>query len=214
MPATGAPTIGGVLAIGGHGAALPAAGEPVADHVFGSVSDLVLELTAIVWDESAGAYALRTFARDEPDTAALLVSLGRTFVTDVTLRASEGQNLRCQSFVDVPVSELFAPPGSVGRTFESYVAQAGRVEAIWYPFTNEPWLKVWSVSPDRPAPSRPVSGAYNYPFSDLIPLPVAALASRSFSATHKLRPSSGPSSTRSPQPACWRRTPPTFGGPL
>jgi FAD/FMN-containing dehydrogenase len=176
VPATGAPTIGGVLAIGGHGAALPAAAEPVADHVFGSVSNLVLELTAIVWDKSAGAYVLRSFARDEPDTAALLVSLGRTFITDVTVRASEGQNLRCQSFVDIPVSELFAPPGSVGRTFESYVAQAGRVEAIWYPFTNEPWLKVWSASPDRPAPSRPVSGPYNYPFSDLIPLPVAALA--------------------------------------
>jgi Cholesterol oxidase, substrate-binding len=90
----------------------------------------VLELTAVVWDASAAEYVLRTFRRDEPDTAALLVSLGRTFITDVTLRASEGQNLRCQSFVDVPTSELFATPGSAGRTFESYVAQAGRVEAI------------------------------------------------------------------------------------
>jgi FAD/FMN-containing dehydrogenase len=176
VPATGGPTIGGVLTIGGHGAALPAAGEAVADHVFGSVSNLVLELTAVVWDDIAGRYVLNTFDRSEPDTGAFLVHLGRAFVTDVMLRATQGQNVRCQSSVDVPISELFAPPGSSGRTFESYVDQAGRVEAIWYPFTDKPWLKVWSVASTKPASSRAVTGAYNYPFSDQIPPPVAALA--------------------------------------
>ena len=181
------------LAIGGHGAALPAAGEAVADHVFGSLSNLVLELTAVVWDPVAGRYGLRSFARSDPDTAALLVHLGRTFVTDVTLRASEVQYLRCQSFVDIPASELFAAPGRAGRTFESYVAESGRVETIWFPFTDKPWLKVWSVSPRKPPTSRRVTGPYNYPFSDLIPLPVATLAKQilhgATSAAPAIRPS-------------------------
>jgi hypothetical protein len=76
------------------------------------------------------------------------------------------------------VSELFAAPGSAGRTFERCVADAGRVEAIWYPFTDRPWLKVWSISPRKPPSSRAVTGAYNYPLSDQIPEPVAKLARR------------------------------------
>jgi FAD/FMN-containing dehydrogenase len=37
---------------------------------------------------------------------------------------------------------------------------------------------VWSLSPSRPALSRPVTGPYNYPFSDSLPTPVARLAGR------------------------------------
>ena len=178
-PATGAPTIGGALAIGAHGAAVPAAGEaPAANHTFGSVSNLVVELTAVVWDPDAGRYGLRTFAREEADTKALLVHLGRTFVTDVTLRAGANTNMRCQSFMDIPTAELFAAPGGGGRTFESFLDASGRVEAIWFPFTDTPWLKVWTPSPAKPAASRAVSGPYNYPFSDRIPRPVAKLANR------------------------------------
>jgi Cholesterol oxidase, substrate-binding len=43
------------------------------------------------------------------------------------------------------------------------------VEAIWYPFTDTPWLKVWTVSPRRTPGSRRVRAPYNYPFSDTLP---------------------------------------------
>jgi FAD/FMN-containing dehydrogenase len=46
-PAPGDVTLGGVLAIGGHGTAIPAVGEqPTAGHTFGSLSNLILSLTA------------------------------------------------------------------------------------------------------------------------------------------------------------------------
>ena len=170
VPAPGDATVGGVLAIAGHGTAVPAVGEErVAGHTFGSVSNLVLSVTAVVWSARRRRYVLRRFDRREPGCSALLTHLGRSLVTEVELRTGADQNLRCVSYVDVPAEELFAPPGSrSSRTLDEYVRAAGRVEAIWFPFTTTPWLKVWSVSPRQPASSRHVLTPYNYPFSDNI----------------------------------------------
>jgi FAD/FMN-containing dehydrogenase len=168
-PAPGDLTVGGVLAIDGHGTAIPAHGEHVRrGQGFGSVSNMVLSVTAVVWSERRRRYVLRSFGRDDPACAALLTHLGRMFVTSVTLRAGPLQHLRCVSRTDVPADELFAAPGAPGRTFASFLEASGRVEAIWYPFTDAPWLKVWTVSPERPATSRPVQAPYNYPFSDTL----------------------------------------------
>ena len=100
--------------------------------------------------------------------------------TRVSLRAGADANLRCVSLVDVPAAELFAAPGTPGdpRTFAGYLDQAGRVEAIWFPFTETPWLKVWSVSPTRPAASTAVTGPYNYPFAEGISLETSQLLDR------------------------------------
>ena len=168
-PAPGDITVGGVLAIGGHGTAIPARGEQAArGEAFGSVSNLVLSLTAVVWSERRRRYVLRSFDRDDPACAALLTHLGRTLVTSVTLRAGPLRHLRCVSRTDVPAAELFAAPGSPGRTFAGFLEESGRVEAIWYPFTDAPWLKVWTVSPRLPASSRLVRAPYNYPFADTL----------------------------------------------
>ncbi|OIJ93960.1 cholesterol oxidase substrate-binding domain-containing protein [Streptomyces monashensis] len=178
-PAPGDLTLGGALAIGAHGTAVPADGEhPAPGTTYGSLSNRVLELTAVVWDADRGAYALRTFRRDEADCAALLAHLGRAFVTEVVLRAAPDGNLRCVSRTDVPARELFAAPGSGGRTLERFVHRSGRVEAIWFAFTAFPWLKEWSVAPVRPPGSRHVTSPYNYPFSDSVPTPVADLVGR------------------------------------
>jgi FAD/FMN-containing dehydrogenase len=94
------------------------------------------------------------------------------------LRVGVNTNLRCVSRVDIPAAELFAKPGSEGRTFASFLDESGRAEAIWFAFTEFPWLKVWSVVPTRPLTSRRVTSPYNYPFSDNIPTVVADLAGR------------------------------------
>ncbi|MGW2490932.1 cholesterol oxidase substrate-binding domain-containing protein [Streptomyces sp. NPDC001606] len=181
-PAPGDLTLGGALAIGAHGTAVPAAGEePPPGTAYGSLSNRVLELTAVVWDAAAGAYVLRTFRRGEADTAALLTHLGRSLVTEAVLRVGPDTRLRCVSRTDVPTRELFAAPGSGGRTLESFLHRSGRVEAIWFAFTEHPWLKEWSVAPVRPAGSRHVTSPYNYPFSDSVPTPVADLVGRLFS---------------------------------
>lgn len=83
-PAVGHITIGGVLAVGGHGSSIPAIGEKEpTGFSYGSVSNLVISLTAVVWDPARNSYVLKTFKRSEADTKAFLVNLGRTFITEV-----------------------------------------------------------------------------------------------------------------------------------
>jgi FAD/FMN-containing dehydrogenase len=178
FPAPGDITIGGALTIGAHGAAIPAVGEGrLPGHTYGSLSNLVVSLTAVVFDARHRRYRLRKFDRDHPDCKAFLTHLGRSFVTAVTLRAGVNTNVRCVSSTDISAAELFAPPATAGdRSFGSFMDAAGRVEAIWFPFTEKPWLKVWSVAPVKPAASRAVTAPYNYGFSDHIPAEVSSLA--------------------------------------
>jgi FAD/FMN-containing dehydrogenase len=46
------------------------------------------------------------------------------------------------------------------------VNQSGRIEVIWFPFTANPWLKVWTISPSKPFFSNHVTGPYNYTFAN------------------------------------------------
>jgi FAD/FMN-containing dehydrogenase len=169
-PAPGDLTLGGVLAIDGHGTAVPAVGETLqSGHTFGSVSNLIVSLTAVVWSPAQNAYVLQTFQRGDPDIAAFLVHLGRAFITEATLRVGANVRLRCQSSYTTNVATLFAPPASAGSdSFAALVNQSGRVETIWFPFTTVPWLKVWSVSPSKSWLSREVDSPFNYSFSDSV----------------------------------------------
>ena len=170
IPAPGDITLGGALAINAHGSAIPGSGEtPLAGQTYGSLSNLILSLTAVVWSSAQGQYVLKTFQRGDPDIRAFLSHLGRAFITQVTLQVAASQNLRCQSWVDISAADLFAPPASAGsNSLASYATGAGRVEAIWFPFTATPWLKVWSIAPAKPALSISVSGPYNYSFTNSV----------------------------------------------
>ena len=174
-PAPGDITVGGALAIDGHGTAIPAVGETlIPGHTYGSVSNLILSLTAVVWNAAQGQYVLQSFERD-PGIQPLLTHLGRTFITEVTLQVGANTRLQCQSFVNVPASALFGAPGSSSQTCDRYWEQSGRVETIWFPFTAEPWLKVWTVAPRQPLLSREVDAPYNYVFADVIPQTLSVL---------------------------------------
>jgi FAD/FMN-containing dehydrogenase len=170
IPAPGDITLGGALAINAHGSAIPATGETkLSGQTYGSLSNLVVSLTAVVWNSATSEYVLKTFARSDPDIRAFLAHLGRAFVTEVTLQVAASQNLRCQSWVDVTAADLFAPPASAGSSsLASYANGAGRVEAIWFPFTTTPWLKVWSIAATKPATSVAVTSGYNYSFTNSV----------------------------------------------
>jgi FAD/FMN-containing dehydrogenase len=170
IPAPGDITLGGALAINAHGSAIPGTGEtPLSGQTYGSLSNLILSLTAVVWSPSTSQYVLKTFQRSNPDIRAFLAHLGRAFVTQVTLQVATNQNLRCQSWFDVSAADLFAPPASAGSSsFASYVDGAGRIEAIWFPFTGNPWLKVWSIAPTKPLLSTKVTSPYNYSFTNSV----------------------------------------------
>ncbi|CDG83052.1 cholesterol oxidase substrate-binding domain-containing protein [Janthinobacterium agaricidamnosum] len=176
-PAPGDLTLGGVLAINGHGTAVPALGEQrLPGATYGSLSNLVLSVKAVVYDTASRAYVLKTLVRSEPDIAALLTHVGRALIVEATLQVSQNQRLRCESLFNIPYTEMFAAPGSAGKTFASFLDKSGRAEAIWFPFTTNPWLKVWSVAPTKPFWSRETNVPFNYTFSDNLPAGLSDLA--------------------------------------
>ncbi|MCH2145797.1 MAG: FAD-binding protein [Phycisphaerales bacterium] len=191
-PAPGDLTIGGVLAIGGHGTGVPASGESrQIGQTYGSMSNRVLSITFVAWDEDTDRYVLRTLDRNDPEIDGVLVSLGRTVVTEVTLRVEANENLRCESYMSISADELFAPAGSGGRTFERFLDESGRVEAIWFPFTQNPWLKVWTITPTKPFWAREVESPYNYPFSDNLSDDVVDLINQILDGSPGLTPTFG-----------------------
>ncbi len=176
-PAPGDLTLGGVLAINGHGTCVPAKNEKLTEKgTWGTISNNIISLSAIVWDSAAECYTTKTFQRNDPEIAPFLACLGRTIIYEVTMQVPRNKRLRCQSFVDIPASELFAPKAQTGlRTFSHYLDQCGKAEAIWFPFTDKPWMKIWTETPSYPIVSKPVHSPYNYPFSDRVPVQISDL---------------------------------------
>lgn len=192
-PAPGNLTVGGALAINAHGTAIPSPADDF-DASYGSLSNQILELTAVVTDPGSAnpnQYSLRTFKRGEGDDKALLTHIGRTFVVEAVLQVIDNYNLRCQSFTDISASTLFQAPGSGGAPTNSmidFLNKSGRVEAIWYPFSDNPWLKVWTNSPTSPSSSRKVNEPYNYPFSDNLPVEATDLIKKIIEGASFLTP--------------------------
>lgn len=177
VPAPDSLTVGGVLAINGHGTSVITPPNDAFPIGYGSMSNNIMELTAVVTD-SSDAYVLKTFKRGDAGMDALLTHLGRAMIVEVVLYVIDNYNLRCQSFTDVSAATLFAqqtgstPPA---QSLCDYLQQSGRVEAIWFPFTDNPWLKVWTVAPTKPAGSVETNHPNNYPFSDNVPQEVTGM---------------------------------------
>jgi Cholesterol oxidase, substrate-binding/FAD binding domain len=187
IPAPGNITVGGALAINAHGTAVPTPPNDNFNVPYGTLSNQILAFTAVVtMTPGSNVYTAQTFTRGQGDDKAFLTHCGRAFLLDVTLQVTENYNLRCQSYMNIPSTTLFAQPtggtppsGSVG----DYLNQFGRVEVIWFPSlsilgitpTSYPWLKVWSVAAEKPASSTQVNAPYNYPFSDNLPTAVTDL---------------------------------------
>lgn len=175
IPAPDHLTVGGVLAINGHGTAIPTEAGDHFPTTYGSMSNRILSLTAVVTDPSSkdpNNYQLKTFERGDKDLDAFMTQLGRALVVEATLQVIDNYNMRCLSITNLDKSVLFkepqggvTPPNSCGYFLE----QSGRIEIIWFPFSTNPWLKVWTVAPNKPDSSRLVTGPNNYPFSDNLP---------------------------------------------
>ena len=166
-PAPGQLSVGGVLAIDAHGTGVPYDGSTESSYLAGSLSNLVLSFDAVVWDADKQAYAVTTFSRNHPDADALLAHLGRTIITEVVLQVVPNYYLRCVSHTNIDWQDVFdtnneGSPFSMSNLLDKY----GRVEVIWYPYTEKPWIKYWENTPVKPEKSRQVLGPYNYPFSD------------------------------------------------
>src|SRR5215471_13006192 len=196
-PAPGNLTVGGVLAINAHGTAIPSPADSF-NCSYGSLSNQILSITAVVTDPKSPdptSYSLRTFTRGEGDDAAFLTHLGKAFVVEATLQVIDNYNLRCQSFTSISHTTLFAAPTPSNpappNSMIDFLDKFGRAEAIWYPFSDAPWLKVWSNEPAKPSSSRAVTGPYNYPFSDNLPDWVTTLIKEIASGAGWLTPTLG-----------------------
>jgi len=175
FPAPDHLTVGGVIAINGHGSGVSTPPHDDFPTTYGSMSNRILELTAVVTDPAGAdptAYVLKTFRRGDPETKFFLTQLGCALLVEVTLQVIDNYNLRCVSYTDISKDVLFQEPtGSTPPTNScgEFLNKAGRIEIIWFPFTPYPWLKVWSVEATKPAESRKVDHPNNYPFSDNLP---------------------------------------------
>ncbi|MDO5619409.1 cholesterol oxidase substrate-binding domain-containing protein [Kocuria sp.] len=189
-PAPGDVTVGGILAVNGHGSSTPKSGAAKpAGGTYGTVSNAVVELTAVVWDEDAGRYAQRTFHRADPQIGPLLTHLGRAFVTEVVLSTVANYNLRCRNTTLIPTWELFARPEHAGpRSVSALLNSRGTVGLIWYAMTTFPWVQTWEVSPRKPLTSWPRNSPYNYPFADRLPGDVANAIARVTQESRALTP--------------------------
>lgn len=174
-PAPGNLTVGGVLAINAHGTAVPCPPADAFDASYGSLSNQVVELTLVATDpaDPGTRYAPRTLARGDATTKALLTHAGRALVLEATLQVIDNYNLRCQSITDLPAATIFAAPSPAdpvpANSFGAFLESLGRVEVIWYPFSDNPWLHTWQVAPTCPTGSIPVTTPFHYPFADVVP---------------------------------------------
>src|SRR5207245_3135495 len=101
---------------------------------YGTLSNSILSLTAVVWDSTQNTYALRTFQRSDPAISPLLSHLGRAFITEVTLQVGPVQRMRCQSWYDRQVTDVFAPPASAGSNSSAGLPSGGgRVRGVGSP---------------------------------------------------------------------------------
>ena len=139
-PAPGDLTVGGVLAIDGHGTAVPRTGRDEAGRPHVRLDQ----------QPRAGAHRRRVGQRDVAVRAAHVRAAG-TRGRRAASRTSAGRSSPRSSSRSARTSGCAAragstsrPPrcsrraGSGGRTFASYLTSAGRVEAIWFPFTRQP----------------------------------------------------------------------------
>jgi FAD/FMN-containing dehydrogenase len=174
LPQTTAPgnlTLGGILAIGGHGTIVPS-GTDEAD-LMGCLSNLILAFDAVVTDPSGAdpnAYVVRHFDRADGDASAFLVHLGRAFLTSVTLRVVPNYYLQL-SWQFPSAADLFAPPsaGPPGaQSFAGLLDECGRVEVLWFPYVTQTFVQCNKLQATRI--ERQVDGPYNYPWMNDIPL--------------------------------------------
>lgn len=171
--APGGVSIAGVLAMNAHGAAVPKMGESLQPgHSWGTLSNLILSLTAVAWDESTQQYTLKTYQRNQLEIAPLLTSLSRAFITSVTIQVGPNLKIRLLSRTDLTVDELLAKPEhETENSFSNISNEYGTADILYYPFTaeNRVWLKTWTVTPEKPESSREVfepyvlSGGVNMP---------------------------------------------------
>ncbi|CAL8071544.1 unnamed protein product [Orchesella dallaii] len=196
-PVMGEISIGGVLAVSGHGSGLPtlSSSRAPAGYSSGSLSNLILSFKAVVWDEHKESYVIKKFARAERDSRAFLTHMGRAFLTEVTLLVGPAYKLRCQSLSDLSAEKLLASPDDVNgaksghETFASLVDKYHSVDLSVFPYTDYTLLMACSNrTKNYNNTSRVVNTPYPFSYLENVPRSVTVLLSQFLSGRHYLAP--------------------------
>lgn len=168
LPAPGNLSLGGALAIGAHGTVVPSGVAGENTLLMSCLSNLVTAFDAVVTDPTGSdphTYAIRHFERDETDSAAFLVHLGRAFITSVTLLVEPNYYLQLHClFPDA--TDLFAAPGTPPKSgnpqFASLLDDYGRIEVLWFPYNTGTFVQCNRRQSTKNDDQ--VDGPYNYPW--------------------------------------------------
>jgi hypothetical protein len=141
-------TVAGMCAIGAHGAGIRMRTDQ--EDLFGTVSNLILGFRAIV--SEGDRYVVRDFTREDPDASAFLVHLGHAYLLQLCMRVVPNCTLARR--VEYPAwTESFAEPSSSlpPQSLQALVEEHGRVQQLWFPFTQTPIVQHFSEEPHEPA---------------------------------------------------------------
>ena len=95
-----------------------------ADQKGPTVYDDIQKTTRVcAYDRPGAPHLDQTFSRSDPGIKPLLVHVGRSFITDVTLQAGADVKLQCVSYWTIPQSTLLA---QINRVYGT----AGRIDPI------------------------------------------------------------------------------------
>lgn len=166
-------SLGGALAIGAHGTSVYSQANPDVNNLYGCLSNLVRSFTAIVTPPGGnGAYVLKTFSRGDTDAAAFLVHLGRAFITEVTMQVVPNYFVELTSWYP-DISIAFEAPAATqsAESVQTFVETYGRVEVLYFPYTNNAWVKTWKQVPAFT--QNPVTSPYPLKFANDITQPLS-----------------------------------------
>lgn len=166
--APGVLSVGGVVAIGGHGSGVSSAASGrlgVPGYAFSSVSNQMLWMDTLAYDPGQKSYGFKRVSRADPATAAewsaMACGLGKTFavrmaflVYPLARNQLKARVLQLNHFV--AASTLMGSDGTAPGSLQYLVDNYGGFEPIQYPtYTDEfyaggdfVWTKTWSYHPE------------------------------------------------------------------
>ena len=160
LPAPRVLSLGGVLAIGGHGSRMSDSKAEEDDKGKarewpGSISASVERATVVMWDEGQGKYVAKNLNRNSPYLPFAAASLGRVIVVDVVLRCLPDYCLSLE-YKKMKIKDVFGTNENHPDSIASLAKQGGYEVLAFRPAKGEAFAErsahvvQWNHSPAKP----------------------------------------------------------------
>ena len=129
-----------------------------------------IAMRVAVFNAAEKKYKFKDFKAGDAEFPALQCAVGRILAVSITFQCNPLYYARCRTTFELTVDQLIPKerpvvpakgskqPGEyfldAPTSYAYWVDKYGASEIIWFPFTNDPWLKVWNeVEPGGPGVS-------------------------------------------------------------